>query len=236
MTLMSTPRAFAVTSLFIFAVQGIVCAQPPSRGTRIRLVPRNEAADAPGFAPVLARFEHAIRTQDAQGVLALLGENVAFTFGGAESTPAGFRKSWNLDDPSSEFWTAAADLLQGGSTFGCSEEACSVTYPFWYTEFPVEFFDPLEFAVIKGGDIPLYSDPRSSASVVGRLSYDIVKLDDTPVSNADSDVRFTAPVILADGRRGYVDPNALYQVVHYRMQFTQVKGGPWRLTMFIAGD
>jgi hypothetical protein len=231
-------RAIAGLGVMV-ALQTVFCAAQTPQGTRVRVVPRDEAARAPGFGPVIARFRKAVQSRNAAEVLAITSQTPAFSFADGGSR-AGFRKYWQLDDPKSEFWTAAERILAGGSAVvgDCAdpEMGCTVTYPYWLIGFPADL-DPVDYEVVAGDNVPAYSQPRAGSAVLARLSYDVVRLPDrwsSPVE-PDSD-RWTA-ILLPDGREAFIDGSTLYSAAGgHRMMFNRRNNGPWMLTAFIAGD
>ena len=82
----------------------------------------------------------------------------------------------------------------------------------------------------------MYSQPAASASIVERLSYDVVKVLADPDSSLPGDERW-AQVELPDGRAGFVNDRLLYNPAGgYSMQFIRNVRDEWRMTVFIAGD
>jgi hypothetical protein len=218
------------------------CAQAPaaqSREVRLRIVPRNEAAQAPGFAQVMARFAAAVEARDVATVLSMTSDTPQYLFGGEEPGLDAFREHWNMDDPSSEFWRAAEDLLTDGSTVAptCAEpkDECYVWFPYWWANFPGDL-DPIPHRIARGDDVPMYSRPAASAPIVERLSYDVVKVLADPDPSLPDNERW-AQVELPDGRAGFVNDRLLHSPAGgYRMQFIRNARDEWRMTVFIAGD
>jgi hypothetical protein len=81
-----TIRATVSLGLVVAIQLGAGAFQAPAPA-RVRVVPRDEAARAPGFAPVLARFRKVVQARNAGEVLALTSEAPAFSFAaGSESS------------------------------------------------------------------------------------------------------------------------------------------------------
>jgi hypothetical protein len=224
----------------VLAIVGAAHAQP---GPRVRLVPHDDAAHAPGFAPVLARFRKAVQDRNAAEVLAITSPSPLFSNPDVidAGTRAGFRRFWKLDDPKSDFWTEAEQLLRvgGSSAGGDCADGCEVWYPSWEVAFPDDL-DPVDYAVVTGNDVPVYELPRAGSRVLTRLTYDVVKL----LVEGD---RWTR-IVLPDGREGYVDGAVAGRVAGAakymlwspqggsEMGFYRRNNGPWLLTVFYAPD
>lgn len=215
----------------------LVEAQPQNTGQRRRLVPQDEARNAPGFAPVIKRFEKAVRGRDATAIVGMLDERVMFSIGSDNVGPLAFRRYRRLDDRSGEFWTIASDLLRNGSAFhgDCSVPAgCYVTYPFWSERFPDQDLHRFNHMVVRRENVPMYASARRGAPIVDRLSYEIVRLVIDPTKPPND--RWT-DIALLDGRTGAVRSRDLYYpAADYRMTFGRQSSGKWVLASFLAGD
>ena len=110
------PRKQWVLTASLIATLSVCPGAESQQGPEIRLVPQNEAERAPGFAPVAARLEAAIRARDANAILTMVSDDVRIVAGGDERGPAAFRLHLDLDNPSSPFWTSVEEILAGGSS------------------------------------------------------------------------------------------------------------------------
>ena len=82
----------------------------------------------------MARFAAAVEARDVATVLSMTSDRPQYAFGGEKPGLDAFREHWKMDDPSSEFWRAADDLLADGSAVAptCSEPKgeCYVWLPY----------------------------------------------------------------------------------------------------------
>ena len=235
-------RSAFVTSLAgILAAHTVFCAQvqpPAAPGQRLRLVPQNEAARAPNFPPVAARFETAVRTRNVNALLDMVSDEIRVSESGDERGPAAFRLYWKLDDPASGFWTTVEELLAGGSAFwgDCNnpEVGCYVTYPYWSERFPDDTLDRLYYLVVRRDNAPVYAQPRDEAAVVDRLSYEVVRRSyDSTVAGSDT----WTEIARLDGPRGFMRTTDTYNPTFgFKMIFRWLNKGPWELAEFTAGD
>ncbi|MGD9715048.1 MAG: SH3 domain-containing protein [Thermomicrobiales bacterium] len=156
----------------------------------------------------------------------MLHPNVKVSFGG-ESGPEDFEAHWKLDDSSSEFWDAMAELLAlGGSV---TPKCMGFVAPYVFSEWPEEY-DAFEHGVIVGSQVRLRSAPSLDGLIIGALSFDIVQWVPD-----DKEVPGWVGVETLDGKRGYVADRYVRSPITYRAIFTKTEGR-WYLTALVAGD
>lgn len=100
------------------------------------------------------------------------------------------------------------------------------------------------YVAIVGQDVNVRAEPGTSAPIIGRVSNEIVKFDrdrfeSLPERMKQEMVSWNlngwTPVILPNGRRGYVSNRYAYKPLERRAIFVK-SGGNWQLRGFVAGD
>lgn len=77
-------------------------------------------------------------------------------------------------------------------------------------------------------NVPLYDAPSLEASVLKRLSFEILVLQ-------DSEQEWQA-VKTSEGLAGFIQKRFLRSPIDYRACFNPDDGGAYKMTLFIAGD
>jgi len=99
--------------------------------------------------------------------------------------------------------------------------------PYIFSNWP-EDIDSFEHSVIFGSDVNLRKSPGTDGEVVGRLSYNVVKL---PNEEPSAWIKVTT----LGGQTGYVKSEFVRSSIDYRAGFEK-KRGVWKMTYFLAGD
>ncbi len=189
--------------------------------------PRNECNNLPGAMDFLASLQAAIDTRDADALVELAAEDVKLDFGGGAGHKE-LRALLSAEDGA--HWEMLAKLLE----LGCAaSDETSLTLPWYFSQsIPV---DPYMGAIVTGEDVPLYSEPSSSAEVAATISWDAVEqLPSTTAGETFSHVRWTDP----DGgeaTEGYIAKTSLRSIIDYRL-IANRRNNRWRITALIAGD
>jgi hypothetical protein len=199
-----------------------------------KLDPVDEARAQPSFLAFRNRLAEAVRERDAAFLLGAVDPQIRVSFGD-ENGIAAFKKQWQPEDPRSPIWRELGEILALGGTFGY-QGAPGFWAPYVYSRWP-EDLDAFQHLAVLRGDVTVRSRPSSSAPIIDRLSYDIVKRGDGDpgVERRPDGPRAWQPVITPRGRKGYVQALFLRSPGDYRAHFRQA-GDQWRLDMLVAGD
>lgn len=139
--------------------------------------PVDQADSNPSFALFRSKLIAAVKRKDAKYVLAIVDPKIRINFGDGGGIFQ-FKKEWENLKPTSKFWGEFLQVISNGGMF--SKEAYEKDGTFWapyvFDAFPPEL-DATEHAAIFGKDVNLRSAPSADAAIVGKLSYNIIKVD-----------------------------------------------------------
>jgi hypothetical protein len=228
--------------LFFLVLAGVAAGQERY------LKPVDEAKSDPTFLAFREKLIAAAERKDLKFVMSILDPKVELSFGG-DSGIRGFRELWTGKNEAG-FWKEFLPVIKNGGKYhaGSKQETAKFTAPYVFELFP-EDLDQFEHAAIIGMDVNLREKPNRNASVVGKLSYNIVKIDpdelDTPdegltpaeqaYTGKQRELFFWVRVTTFGGQTGYVKDAYVRRPVDYRAGFEK-KRGRWVMTFFIAGD
>ena len=195
----------------------------PAKLAQGEFAPRDECGDIPGAAAFRSQLADAVRTRDADKLVALTAPDVKLDFGGGNGT-AELRA--RLADQDLDLWGELETVLGLGCAPG---EAGGVTLP-WHFAQDYGARDPMMTMIVLGEDVPAFAAADRSAQPVARLSWDAVELA--------GGLKPSAPVQqvrLADDRTVFVASDKLRSVIDYRLSATS-RDGKWSVISLVAGD
>jgi hypothetical protein len=175
------------------------------------------------------RLQAAIDGRDKQFLLSILDRNVrnqtAKTRGIAE-----FRKQWELDTADTTVWRELQTALQLGAAYikrdKGGRELCA---PYVLGKWPYEL-EPFNHAVVISRDSTVQAEPSTGAAALGRLSYDIVEVDDWEVDDkADPKQKWVR--VRYGNRNGYVLEEHVRSPIEQAACFVKAGSG-WKMTGF----
>jgi hypothetical protein len=190
--------------------------------------PVDEAKLDPAFLAFRTKLIAANDRKDAKYVLSIVDPNIKNGFGGEDGIVK-FRKGWKLESPNSEFWAEFSKVIKNGGSF-IGEGRNRMNFfgaPYVYSTW-LEDLDAFEHAVILGSDVNLRKSPSTDGEIIGRLSYNVVKL---PNEEPSAWIKVTT----LGGQTGYVKRDFVRSSIDYRAGFEK-KRGVWKMTFFLAGD
>jgi hypothetical protein len=185
------------------------------------LPPRDECAADPGFARFRAGLLDIVARHDATRLLAIVADDIRFSFGGGEGR-ANFTAEWSLADPdTSGLWVELAKALASG----CARDGETMSAPYIFRRFPDEL-DAFSSGVA-GPAARLYRT-ASNEDESSLIPWEILE-------EATAGIPGWFRVRLSDGRTGYVEAENVLSPIDYRVIFER-RDGQWRMTTFVAGD
>lgn len=211
----------------------------PSLGLAQNMValPVDEAAKDPSFLAYRTAFLKAVEAQDTEAVLQFTDPDIHLSFGGLSGRDA-MRIFLNLsaDDVSDDYKSQAAqmrqdywDALEAVLRLGGRFDGGAFIAPYtWTAKYP-EDVDAYDIHFVTGSNVLMRAAGNADASVIERLSYNIV-FNDNWQEGADYQT-----IRLPDGRNGYLSSKYLRALIDYRATFVK-SGDVWQMIMFIAGD
>jgi hypothetical protein len=217
-------RAALLVPIFIFALALPAMAQEPRK---LPLV--DEGAGDVSWLRFKKRLQAAIDGRDKQFLLSILDRNVrnqtAKTRGIAE-----FRKQWELDTADTTVWRELQTALQLGAAYikrdKGGRELCA---PYVLGKWPYEL-EPFNHAVVISRDSTVQAEPSTGAAALGRLSYDIVEVDDWEVDDkADPKQKWVR--VRYGNRNGFVLEEHVRSPIEQAACFVKAGSG-WKMTGF----
>lgn len=199
----------------------------------------------------------AVHNRDAFFIRSLVNAKTTFEIDGKNGNQ--FLNTLNLDNPEAPFWSQ----MQKAITPGCTIEKTSTIQrdsgsSVWLCSPVLRAFEAAgknapagqdwrrygEYVVIVGTNVNIRSQPNTSGSIVGQVSQEVIRFDRAKFHELSPQVQKGmvpwnlngwTPVMLLNGRRGYVSNRYAYQPLERRAIFVK-EGGKWQLRSFVAGD
>ena len=200
------------------------------------LKPVDEASQDPSFLAFRTKLIAAVDRKDAAYVYSIVDPKIKNGFGGRDGI-AWFKRDWKLANRNSDFWRKFTAVIKNGGAFtgDGSNKLNSFSAPFSYSNWP-EDLDSFEYFVVFGSDVNLREEPKTTANVVEKLSFNIVKVEsETLPKSGKSEYPGWRKVKTLGGLEGFVKDEFVRSSVDYRAGFEK-KRGKWMLTFFLAGD
>lgn len=209
------------------ALIALLAASPAPPGAWARkLLPADDGAKDPSWFLFRARLLDTVQRRDTTALLAVVDPAIRTGFG-AEGGAGHFRVQWKLGHADSPLWHELGTILALGGKL----EGSRFSAPYPFSHFPGDL-DGFEHAAVVAENLRVRAAPDSTAAVIGRLSFDIVRLVNEDGGGADRPWR---RIRLGDGRTGYVHGGFLRGPTDWRAIFARGPAG-WRLEALVAGD
>lgn len=203
-----------------------------AQGQVAKLYPVDEAHEDPSFLSFRLHLLEAIADRDTLFIYEHLAPDVFNSFGGDGGVEE-FKEQWKPSSPDSDLWRVLARVAGGGGTYADG----AYRAPYYSAAFPADEYDAFQYGAVVGERVNVRAHPDGMSEVIGRLSYDIVRvLDFFPHMNQSGEMPpGWVQIELEEGRRGYVADRYIGSAVGYRGQFEK-RNGRWVMTYLVAGD
>jgi len=198
----------------------VVAAAPAIR----RLDPVDEARQQPDFLAFRTELQQTVAKRDVEALLRIVHPQIKNGFGGDDGIAA-FRRLWRLDEGNSELWAELGAVLSLGGTFQGPE---TFVAPYVFSRWPDDL-DSFDHVAVVGSGVRVRSGPSTDTRPLESLTFAILRRGD------GGDEQPWTPVVLADGRKGFVASRYVRSPVGYRAYFSRA-GGRWQMTLLVAGD
>ena len=213
----------AVVLVFLFSAQ----AAEPVR----RLQPADEGTRNESFAKFRENLKRVIVRKDARSLMRIVAVDIQNSFGG-DNGAANFRKMWKPQQTKSDVWKVLALVLDMGGTF---DKKGAFEAPYVFSTFPADL-DGFESVVVTKKGAVMRSEPKSDASVVRELDYDILTLTKgSKKLQHEASPDDWVEVKDAAGKVGFVLQREVRSPIDFRAAFVKRKGS-WRMTDLVVGD
>lgn len=194
-------------------------AAPAVNGPKLQ--PVDEATSDPSLVAFRDELLAAVRSRNADAVIALADPKIRTSFGGgggAEDLRQSLQKAG--------MWEDLEQLLTQGGKFVGEGDGRSFWAPYVYSAWP-EQHDAFEFLAVIGENVPLRESADANSRAIATLSHDIVEREE---KKGD-----WQQVKTADGQTGWVEARSVRSPVGYRAGFMK-SGGKWLMNALVAGD
>lgn len=198
--------------------------------------PVDEAAKDPSFLAFRTKLIAAAERHDVNYIYSVIDPKIKLGFGGEDGI-GNFKKTWKLENKSSDFWSEFLTVIKNGGSF--QEKGKLFSAPYTFSSWPDDL-DPFDYLVIFGNNVNLRDAPSRDGKVIGNLSYNIVTVDTekSVLNNAakEEDRRYLwYKIKTLAGKEGFVSADFVRSSIDLRAGFEKVRG-KWKLTFFLAGD
>jgi hypothetical protein len=189
----------------------------------------DEAATDASWLRFKKRLQGAIASRDKQFLLSILDRNVRNQTAKTRGIPE-FRKQWELDTADSPVWRELQTALELGAAYiqrdKGGRELCA---PYVLGKWPYEL-EPFNHAVVISRDSTVQAEPSTASSALGRLSYDIVAVDDWEIDDKADPKQKWVRIGYGKGK-GYVLEEHVRSPIEQAACFVKAGSG-WKMTGF----
>jgi hypothetical protein len=216
-------KGILISILLVFAIA--------AAGQERFVKPVDEASKDASFLAFRTRLIAAAEREDLKYVMNVMDPKIELSFGG-HSGLKDFREFWKDE---AAFWREFLAVVKNGGSFApaTKESGRMFTAPYTFSNWP-ENLDAFEHQVIFGSSVNLRDRPAMDAKVLGKLSYNIVKISDE-VLRPGTEIPEWVKVKTLGGKSGWVNAEFVRSPISFRAGFEKKKG-VWKMTYFIAGD
>lgn len=208
---------------------------------KLTLVLTDKANSDSDFGLFRDRLRQAIRKRDAAFVKQSMDPNIQLTFG--RPFPIA---QLNLENPKALVWQNLERVMQPGCATLPSRQNNAPTTWVCPTVFAahgvVKHIDAYKQIFIVGADIVVRRQPSPQGAAIDTLSHQVVKFDPSGMEKLSAAQRKQfgtnsgwIPILLPDGRHGFVSGRYAYSPLAYRAIF-QKNNGQWKMQAFLGGD
>lgn len=209
---------------------------------RIKLLPVDEGSGDPSFQNFRNQLLIAVRRHDQDFILRVLHPAIKNGYD-IETGVDEFKKIWRPEDAESSLWEVLSSILTGGGSFTRRDGHKEFCGPYVVSQWSnvvqqlPKGSDSLAYVAITGNDVGVYREPKLTAPVVERLSYEVVRyipnseVFDRTTSGVFSWIKIKSPT----GQEGYVPDSYVQGPMDYGACFRQTNG-KWVITELAASQ
>lgn len=209
---------------------------------RIKLSPVDEGRQDPSFQRFRDSLLEAVRRHDKDFLLGVLHPSIENGYDLKVGVDE-FKKLWEPQDPNSPVWSVLSSALTGGGSFTKRADAREFCGPYVVNQWPnviqqlPEGIDSLDFVAITGDDVAVYLEPKVTAPIVTRLSYDVVRSIPNAQVTDRTNPKFSSWIKIKtpDGKEGYVPDSDVQGPMDYGVCLRQTNG-KWLITKLAATE
>ena len=219
---MTIAGRFALAALVCVGAAQFAMSAAPAVRTLARV---DEAPKRADFLAFRGELRQIVAKRDVQALLRVVHPQIKNSFGGDDGIAA-FRRIWRLEQGDSELWRELGAILSLGGTF---QDAKTFVAPYVFSRWPDDL-DSFDHVALTGSRVRVRAGPSIDARPLATLDFALLERGD------DNGERGPwMPVVLPDGRKGFVSSDFARSPVDYRAYFNDIDGR-WQLTLLVAGD
>lgn len=207
---------------------------------QIKLLPMDEGERDKSFREFRNRLLAAVHRHDANQMLSVLHPGIENGYD-IEAGVGEFKRRWKPEDPESSIWDVLSSILTGGGSFTDDHREFCGPYVVSNWSSVVQQLpkgtDSLDYVAITGKDVDVRLEPKLTAPVVARLTYDVVRsvhkseAFEPRTGQAPSWVKIVTPT----GQEGYVPDTYVQGPMDYGACFKRTNG-KWVITKLAATE
>ena len=199
-----------------------------------KLLPPNVEIKDPVLNEFISNLKNAVKNKDKEYIIGILSSDVLVSFGGNGGVEE-FKTHWDWSSDDSSFWITMDKLLQLGGEKYKGDGLYSI--PYVSSNWPGdEKYSVFEHMAITGSNVNVRINPELKTSeVVGKFSYDIVKVDYEKTMRIFDETIWYYTESLDGKLKGYVYWDYIWSPVGYRATFEFIDS-EWKMTVFVGGD
>ncbi len=233
-------RTLLLGSLMTVVASQLITVFPATAAPRRPIVIHDQTQTDRSFADFSTKLKQAIRDRDAKYVTSVLPPKV-LGLGFGRPIPIADLK---LNNANSRFWGIFEYTTKPGcnrSQFDPKVWLCAPVAQDFLQQYPapansqgVEY--QLKNVIVLGQNVNVRSQPNLNGRVIAQLTNEVVASNRQVegVSDPNPLIGWT-PVVLPNGRSGYVNSRYAYFALGVTLQVEKV-GGKWQITKILAGD
>lgn len=223
-------KIFAI--LVSLLIQLIVVAQ-----SRVQFAPIKSNTSDSSLLKFIDTLDAIVERKDFKKICTLVNTNILNGFDRELDGIKNFKKFW-WHDKENNLWVVLTKLLAFGGQYSTEYETKvkdlnQFIFPYFFDEQITSEENYFDLCVVRGDSINMRTDGSTEASVVSKLSYEVVKY------NRDNDKKYIPDwqyVETLDKKlKGYIKETLLYNFIDYRMILHKRKG-IWKIDMLVSGD
>lgn len=209
---------------------------------RIKLSPVDEGRQDRSFERFRNSLLEAVRRNDSDFLLKVLHTKIENGYD-VKSGVDEFKKRWEPQDPESPVWSVLSTALTSGGSFTKRADVSEFCGPYVVNQWPTVLqqlprgIDSLDFVAITGDDVAVYLEPKVTAPIVTRLSYDVVRSIPNAQVTDRTNPKFSSWIKIRtpDGKEGYVPDSDVQGPMDYGTCLRQTNG-KWLITKLAATE
>lgn len=200
----------------------------------------DEAQPGTDFYQFRARLRQAVSQRDASFIRQIAAPGIKLSFGNPITLD-----DRQINNPNALFWKQLERTIATGcavyTATGSASESWACPHAFVIPE-TINAPDAYSMVIITATGVNVRDRPSLTAPMIGSVSNEVVKYNNQSPEvqseafrQAQETLDGWMPIVLPNGRSGFVSSRYAYSPVGYRAIFSKVNG-QWQMQAFVTGD